>query len=459
MKKLTIILLTLLVTLSVAAQGQKKKAGHNDEAESLFDYAKEVISSDARFNFAVLCSPEVSIDDTANCLLSRAISEIKKMKDIAVVVVIGNITKNGLPEEIAYAHNLMKKSELEYLALPGNRDLSYRENGGTDFKRIFGDDSFRSNINGVMFLGINTSMITDTATSHLLPQNELWLKSQLKSMGKKAPILAFTSNGLTDQGIDNWHEITNQLRKYNTQLCINAMDNSFGRREYDQVCGYSMETVKTSYLVGYVRGAELFINRKELGGSLKPADTIAIEAKMYLEPKNKKEGKQKDESLVWQYKNPYAIYTGATVGKDYCYFGDDHGMFYCIDLKKGKVRWKYQTVLRIVTKPVVVDDRVLFGGCDRNLYCLNAITGEFIWKVRTEQPVTRQPIIEGENVYIDKNDSVQYTIDLKTGEEGRPRPSSSRCPHDNGERITAIDDNDYITTTIDGVVTRHTRTR
>ncbi len=444
------------MSTTVFAQG-KKKAGYNDEAESLFDYAKEVISSDARFNFAVICSPEVSMEDTANCILKRAISEIKKMKDIAVVVVVGDVTKNGTPDEIAAAHAILKKSELEYLVLPGNKDLSYRGNGGTDFKRMFGDDRFRSNVNGILFLGINTSLITDTAACHFLPQNSNWLKNQLKSIGKKAPILAFTANGLADNGVDNWVEITNQLRKYNTQLCINAMEDRFGKSVYDEVCGFSMEKVKSSYMIGYVRGSELYINRKELGGSMKTTDTIAIEAKMYLEPKKQKNKAQKEEGLVWQYKNPYAIYTGATVSTNFCYFGDDYGMFYCLDLKKGKVKWKYQTVLRIVTKPVVVDDRVLFGGCDRNLYCLNAETGEFLWKVRTEGPVIRQPIIEGGTVYIDKNDSVQYTIDLKTGEEGRPHPSSSRCPMDDGERMTVIDDKDYITTTIDGIVSRYTR--
>lgn len=457
MKKTTVLL--LLITAAVTAMAQRKNISHSDDAESLFDYTRQVISNDARFNFVVLCNPEFSTADTADCLLQHALDEIKTMKDIAVVVLLGNITANGTPTQLSAAHDILERSELEYLVLPGNRDLSYRPTAGTDFKRIFGDDRFRSNVNGIQFLGINTSLITDSTKGHFLPQDMLWLRNQLKSIGKKTPILAFTSNGLSTNSIDNWIEITNLLRKHNTQLCINAADNTFARREYDQVCGFTIEDVRSSYLVGYVRGTTLYLNRKQLGGSLHPADTITIEAKMYLEPEKQKKSKQKDNSIVWQYRNPYAIYTAATVSDSYCYFGDDSGMLYCLDLTKGKVKWKYRTVLRIVTKPIAVGNRLLFGGCDRNLYCLNAVTGEFIWKVRTERPITCQPLIEGDTVYIDKTDSTQYLIDLRTGEEGRPRLSSARCPYHDGERTTVIDDNDYITTTIDGIVTRRTTKR
>ena len=454
MKKAIILVMCLIVTaMAVGQEPPKKKKGNNNEAETLFDYTKEVISSDARFNFVVICNPEVSEEDTANCLLSRAIGEIQKMREIAVVIVVGNITRDGKPEQMMIAKTMLKKMGIEYFVVPGNKDLSWKENGGTDFKRIFENDKFRTNINGVMFVGLNTSLMTDTAERHFLPQDAVWLKNQLKSIGKKTPIIALTANGFGEGGVDNWREITDQLRMYNTQLCVNAAENRFGRTEYDQVCGYSMETLDRSYMVGYVRGSEMYINRKELGKSLRIVDTVVIEAKMYLEPEKKKKTVE-GEKPAWVFNAGYAIYTGAEVSGEYCYFGDDYGMFYCLDLKKGKVKWKYRTILRIVTRPVVVEGRVLFGSCDRNLYCLNAETGEFLWKIRTDAPVTRQPKVEGKSVYLEMNDSMQFVVNIETGEEERPRESRERLPFDDGQRRTDIGEGCYVVTTIDGVVMR-----
>ena len=452
---LTLCLLIAAMGMAQAPQGPApKKKKTTDEAETLFDYTKAVISSDARFNFVVICNPEVTTEDTANCAFNRALREVGRMREIAMIIVVGNITRDGTPEQMYAARNMLKNTGIDYHVLPGNKDLSYRPNGGTDFKRIFEQDKFRTNVNGVLFLGLNTSLITDTAVSHFLPQDAVWLKNQLKSIGKKTPIIAFTANGLSADGVDNWKEITNQLRMYNTQLCINAAEQKYGRVEYDGVCGYQMETLESSYMVGYVRGEDLFINRKELGGSLRIADTVTIESKMYLEPeKTRKESAESDKE-AWRFNAGYAIYTGAEVAGDCCYFGDDYGMMYCLDMKRGKVKWRYRTVLRIVTRPVVKDGRVLFGSCDKNLYCLDALTGEFLWKVRTEAPVTRQPEVVDGKVYMEMNDSMQYVLNLENGEEERPVKSENRLPYDNKGRRTELAEG-YIETTIDGIVRRY----
>lgn len=468
MKKVLAIILMAILAVSAIAQEpirvgsepqKKKKKSNVDESESLFDYTQKVISSNASFRFAVVANPEVNAADTGDCAFKQALKEIQFRTDIAFVVVLGNITADGSTASLMVAKEMLKKSEKQYYVIPGQKDIQLANAGGTEFKRVFGDDCFRANVNGIFFLGLNTTRLDGTETGHFLPQKGIWLKNQLKNAGKKIPVVIYTTRALNNEGIDNWYDITDAARRYNVQMLVNTQDNAFTCKTEDGIPEFGIEKLPLSYTLCTVDGDTMIIARKELKGKSTPIDTVKIEAKMYLEPDMslRPATQAATDKKVWSFQAAGAVYNKVTTATEFCYFGDDHGSIYCLDLKKGKLKWKYQTASRIIAEPLIIGEMVIIGSCDKNLYCLDAKTGNFLWRVRTGRPVMGQPAVIENRVYIDKNDTMLFNIDLTTGEEYRPvRRETINMPApeapENGK--TPLNDNEYIISNLDGIITK-----
>lgn len=459
-KVLAIVLMAIVAVAAVAQEApQKKKKTNYDEAESLFDYTKQVISSNASFRFAIVANPEVNANDTTNCPFKQAMKELQFRTDIAFIIVLGNITADGSTASLEMAKEMLKKSEKQYYVIPGSKDIVLENAGGTAFKRVFGDDSFRANVNGIFFLGLNTTLLRNTGKGHILPQKSKWLKNQLKNAGKKIPVYIFTTNSLNDNGVDNWYDITDIARRYNVQMLIDNQNGNYSKGVADGIPMHGIESLPESYTICRVDSTTLIFDRKLLKSKSEPVDTTIIEAKMYLEPDpslRPAETSMSDKK-VWSFQAPTAVYTKVTASDKFCYFGDDQGTIYCLDLKKGKLKWTYRTMSRIIVKPLIVGNMVIVGSCDKSLYCLDAATGKFLWHVRTGQPILGQPAVVDGRVYIDKNDSMLFNIELATGEESRPvRSETIQMPPievpENGS--TPLNDNEYIINNIDGVITK-----
>lgn len=461
MKKVLAIMLTAIVAVAAVAQEvpKKKKKMNLDEAESLFEYTKQVISSNASFRFAIVANPEINANDTADCPFKQAMKELQFRTDIAFIIVLGNITADGSTASLEMAKEMLKKTEKQYYVVPGTKDIVLENAGGTAFKRVFGNDCFRANVNGIFFLGLNTAILCNTEKGHILPQKGKWLKNQLKNAGKKIPVYIFTTNSLNGTGIDNWYDLTDIARRYNVQMLIDNQNGSFNKGITDGIPMYGIESLPESYTICRVDSTTMIFDRKLLKSKSTPVDTTVIEAKMYLEPDPSLRPAEAsiNDKKAWSFQAMTAVYTKVTASDKYCYFGDDQGAVYCLDLKKGKLKWKYNTMSRIIVKPVIVGNMVIVGSCDKNLYCLDATTGKFMWRVRTGLPVMKQPAIVDNRVYIEKNDSMLFNIELTTGEEFRPvRRETIQMPPvekpENGD--TPLSGNEYVRSNIDGVITK-----
>lgn len=440
MRKIALVLLAAAAILNVYGQQQSKSK--KDEAGSLFDYVQESSHNNAPFAYAIISEPQISAQDTTGNLLAKAISEINEMPEIGFVIITGNITSDGKPESMEAVKSILKPLTKQYYILPGNLDLGWEEGGGTDFKRIFKAERFRLNFNGQLFVGFSTAMINSPEKGHSLPQNILWIKKQLKDMGKKAPITIITNRPLIDSEVDNWKTITDEVRHYNIQRFISSNGTTYTKEEYDGIEGVRIESLGSSYTVVKGKGDTAVIYKKTIGGELDSLDQYVEETKFYLEAaKNNTKAKEKRS---WTKQNQYAIYSQPAVSEKFCYFGDDNGTLYCLDMKKGKTKWKYQTSMRIIAKPVIVDDKLIFGSCDHSIYCLNAETGAFLWRVRTEKPVIKSPVVEEGRVYMEKGDGTVYVIDLANGEELRSETRELTRPEETtAEVVTTLDGEIY----------------
>ena len=106
MKKIFLIIFAAIITVSAIAQDistgdantqKKKKSANVKEAESLFDYTKQVISSNASFRFAIIANPEINAKDTVkDAMLKSSIVEARVHGLVKNAAIVNDEYKDGL---------------------------------------------------------------------------------------------------------------------------------------------------------------------------------------------------------------------------------------------------------------------------------------------------------------------------------------------------------------------------
>jgi outer membrane protein assembly factor BamB len=140
----------------------------------------------------------------------------------------------------------------------------------------------------------------------------------------------------------------------------------------------------------------------------KPADSAAGE------------GGEKPDAATAPGELAPAIKSSPTVVGGRVYFGDEVGVFHCLDAATGKRLWKFQTETggEIVSSANVVGDRVLFASTDANLYCLAVADGKEVWRFKTPTGgLETTPAVADGKTFLSGCDSVLHIVDIAEGQE------------------------------------------
>ena len=425
-RRLSSVLVGLVLMIaSVVAQPKSNKVTTLADAMS----APEV--ENIAFSFAQFTDVHISQSNENNTEdLRRAVEDVNTQEHIAFVLVSGDIAETGDYKSLMVAKKELDKLNCPYYIIPGNHDTKWSESGATDFKRIFGDNRFRLQFNGFLFLGINSGPIIKMGDGHVSPQDVIWVERQLKNVGKRMPVFIVTHYPLKSGDVDNWWMLTDVVRKYNVQSFIGGHYHRNMVHSYDGIPGILCRSTLRAkeevggYTVYDMTEDSLFVSEKRIGQPQERWSALPIEKKMYVEG-DQKAFPRADYSVNTQYKNVkdvwvtemgYGIYGTPAVDEENLYFGDDKGTFRCMSLAKGKVVWEYQTAERIASTPMIAGDRVVFGSCDRNVYCLDKTTGRLVWKHRVKNAVMGSPLVADGVVYIGASDGCFRALRLEDGE-------------------------------------------
>src|SRR6476659_6081343 len=160
------------------------------------------------FRFAFLSDTHIgSPDGKAEDDLRRTVADINQMTDISFVVITGDITELGTNEEIKRAKQLLDELKIPYYIIPGNHDTGWSESGGDSFIKIFGNDKFSFEYNGIRFLGCASGPYLRMSDGHI-PRGAInWLDKELKNVKPQQPVI-FLNHYPIDNSLDNWYEIT-----------------------------------------------------------------------------------------------------------------------------------------------------------------------------------------------------------------------------------------------------------
>lgn len=382
----------------------------------------------AEFRFALLTDIHINADSLAYNDLKRSVEQINRTKNLDFVLVSGDVTEEGDRASLNKVKSLLDQLKVKYYITSGNHETKWSESGATDFGNIFKSDRFCFQHKGILFLGFNSGPVIRMADGHVSPQDISWMSKELKSVGKKKPVILITHYPLQDGDVDNWYDVTDAIRPYNIKavLCghyhrnfltnyegIPSVVNRSNLRAKNKVGGYSVyEVTKDSLLVyeqmigeqprkwgGYSLTNPYYSN--DNSGFKRPSDAVNHEFSFVNER--------------WINKIGHGIYSSPVVDNNKVYVGDDLGYLTCFDLQNGVKRWSYRVNNRIVGTPAVGDGVVVFGSADKSIYGINSQNGKRIWQYNADEAVLGAVTIDNGLAYIGASDHTFRAFDVKTG--------------------------------------------
>jgi outer membrane protein assembly factor BamB/predicted phosphodiesterase len=396
----------------------------------LFVAASESFSQINPFRFAFISDTHINESNAIPSNdLRRTVRDINSMDDIAFVVLTGDITELGTGKELKLARQILDSLDIPYYIMPGNHDTGWSESGGLGFTVAFGSDKFVFDHNGIRFMGCASGPYVRMSDGHVPRSNIIWMDSVLQSTPKDMPLI-FLNHYPIDNGLDNWYEITDRLRHYNTIaiLCGHghrnmAMDfegisGTMGRsnlRAKAEVGGYNLVDIRADSI--------LFSERRPGIETLTPWRKLKIQkngnqaGKSYPRPEFGVNTKYPNVKAKWTFASEANVISTPAVAGKHVIFGNQTGLVKALSIKDGKEEWSFVTGGPIFSSPATHGNNVVFGSADGYVYNLNPSNGEVRWKFKTESAVLGSPLIHQGIIYIGGSDGNFRSIDSKTGKE------------------------------------------
>lgn len=360
--------------------------------------------------------------------LRRTIRDINALKDVAFVILTGDITELGTDSQLKLAKEILDSLQIKYYIIPGNHDSGWSESGGVSFTTTFGYDKFTFDYNGVRFIGCASGPYVRMSDGHVPRNAVVWLDEVLKKTDKKQPII-FCNHYPLDNGLDNWYEAIDRLKQYNTILAICGHGHSNRAMNFEDipgVMGRSNLRAKDSvggYCLVDVRPDTITYTERRPGTAYEKTWTkVAVKTHDYAHPTktfdrpdyaaNKQYAQVK---AAWTYTSDANVISTPAIYKESAIFGNRNGEVVAVSMKNGKRQWSFATKGSIFSTPAVQGDLVVFGSGDGKVYCLNAKSGKQQWAYTTGASVLGCPLITGDTVLIGGSDHSFLALGLKDG--------------------------------------------
>ena len=381
------------------------------------------------FKFAFLSDTHIgSPNGSAEEDLRRTITDINAMNDIDFVVITGDITELGSNRELALAKKILDSFRIRYYIIPGNHDTGWSESGGQQFSQVFGDDKFSFEHKGIRFIGCASGPYVRMSDGHI-PRGHLnWLDKQLKTLRPHQPLI-FLNHYPMDDGMDNWYEITDRLKQYNTWavLCGHGHSNKamnfeditgvMGRsnlRAKDSTGGYNIVQVDTDSVSFFIK--------KPGSATMQQWNAFSATQKNYdLTKKFKRPDYSANAtyaglvSPAWTFSSPANIISSPCEAGGLVITGNQDGNIIALDGKSGKKKWQYHTNGAIFSSPAAANRLMVAGSADGNVYCLQTHNGRLAWKYNMNAAVMGSPLLSGDTVFIGGSGGSYVALQLSTG--------------------------------------------
>jgi len=379
------------------------------------------------FTFAFLSDTHVGSGTGAEDL-AITVEDLNAIDSVAFVVLTGDITEFGANKEFEETKIILNKLNKPYYIIPGNHDTKWSESGCSHFAKVFGADRFVFQHGGYTFFGLHEGPMMRMGDGHFAPEDIRWVDSLLATIPEQAPLFFLTHYPL-DSGLDNWFEMTDRLRKRNTQAVLVGHGHSNRKMEFEGIPGIMgrsnlrAQAKQNGYNLVTLQADSAFFHVRHPGKETRPAwHAIGLGTRTYEEsgtafsrPDYIVNSQYTSVTPVWKVSTGYTITGGAAIAGDRVIAGDRSGVVRALNAETGKELWKFRSVNAVLTTPEVSGNAVVATSTDGNVYALDLKTGKELWHHSTGLPNVACPAIQDEIVYVGGSDGKFRAIRLKDG--------------------------------------------
>ncbi|QLE02457.1 PQQ-binding-like beta-propeller repeat protein [Galbibacter sp. BG1] len=139
---------------------------------------------------------------------------------------------------------------------------------------------------------------------------------------------------------------------------------------------------------------------------------------MYAMKCGEKYGPVDKRRIAWEFRAAGSINEKATNYKDYLFFGDNSGRFYCLNNQNGEKIWEFkvkdteQRSFRHFSRAFVVDGKVFVGAADKMIYCFDVKSGELLFSYLTDDWIRAKPVAKDDRLYFATMKGSFYGLDI-----------------------------------------------
>ncbi len=349
--------------------------------------------------------------------------------EIRFVIVSGDVTEYGSLEQLRLAKQILDSLPVPYYIIPGNHDTKWSESGATDFPRIFGADRFVFEHEGIRFIGMHQGPLMKMGDGHWAPQDVRWIDSVLTQLPNPRQPIIFVTHYPLDEGIANWYEVLDRLKRVNTLITMFGHGHSNRKMNFEGVPGVMARSTlraraeRGGFTIVTVRSDSILFSERTTGVRTKaPWQAIAHTtgstpdvAEPIARPDFSVNTQFPDIVRRWELSAGYTIASTPAVWKNLAIVGDASGTVHALNLEGGKTVWTFRAKDAVYSTPCVDDDIVVFASADGGIYALDAERGTLRWRVQTERAIVASPVIDDGTVFIGSSDGFFRAIDLETG--------------------------------------------
>lgn len=382
-----------------------------------------------QLHIAFLTDIHVSPGAASESNLEHIVSEINEGSyDFAVVT--GDVSNSGLDTELVTVHRILGHLKIPLHIIPGNHETNWSESACQTFSRLWGNDRFSFSAGNYLFIGFDTGPFMKMGDGHVKEEDVRWLQQTLaREAGKDKTLISLSHYPLGD-GLDNWYEITDILKRYNTRLVLCGHGHRLSLHNFDglpgimgraalisgsDVPGYNILTLRHDSAYVYEKRLHEPVGNPFVAFALNDPSPVTKNRLSFPRPDSSIDAAYPPAVIPFRMHDSATIFTGVSaVGKQMIVYGNSRGEVIALDPAGKKVLWRNQYTGSIYCTPVVGKGIVVFSTVDGVIHGLDVRTGKEKWSMPTGEPGISEGLVKDDAVYIGTG-SHFYKIGLSNG--------------------------------------------
>lgn len=398
-------------------------------ALSFFLATLVTLGQNDRFSFALVTDTHIG-GEGADEDLQRTVDDINGADTIAFVIISGDITEFGSDSELRKAKQILDGLTKPWYIIPGNHDTKWSESGANSFRVVFGGEAFAFSHGDWLFLGTNSGPNMRMGPGQIPRENIVWLDSVLSVPVNREMKVISVNHYPLDEGLNNWYELTDRLKKLDTRLALCGHGHSNRELDFEGIPalmgrsnlragkeygGYNIMTISGDTLIN--------ASVRHPGVATMPAwaavrlvdHVFASDTTRWPRPDYSMNDMYPQVSETWRIQQNADIGAGAAVAGRMAIVTSTAGEVSALSLSNGHKRWRFATGAKIYSTPAISGKTVITASADGMVRALGLKNGKLLWSFDAGQPVVASPVISDGKVIIAGSSGKCHALDISDG--------------------------------------------